>query len=292
MIRSMTGYGLGEKSANGFEAIVEVRSLNHRFLDVAMRLPRVLSSYEESVKEIVRRYVDRGRINVAISFKNEQQDATDLKIDARNARHYKELLEGLRDELGLAGAITIDHLLHFSEVWTSDAQEEISEEGWNCVRLATEEAMKNLNGMREREGVEIMKDLQHRIEILQSRLQELQQLASARRREEFQKLYKRLADMIDTRELDANRLELEIALLADRVDITEECIRFQSHNTLFLEATANETAAGRKLNFLLQEMNREANTIGAKANEATISHIVVDLKEEIEKLREQVQNLE
>jgi len=288
----MTGYGRGEEVRKNFESVVEVRSLNHRFLDVAIRLPRGLTAFEESVKEIVRKRILRGRINIAVLLKSENEVDLDLKIDTDTALRYKMLLETLRDKLKIEGAITIDHLLHFPEVLTVETQEELPEEAWECVRGAVERALNELDAMRKREGQEISNDLSYRIGILQERLNDIEARSLARRQEEFQKLHQRLREMIATQELDPNRLELEVALLADRVDVTEECTRFRSHNKVFLETLQSEESSGRKLNFLLQEMNREANTIGAKANDAKIAHWVVSIKEEVERLREQVQNIE
>jgi uncharacterized protein (TIGR00255 family) len=288
----MTGYGRGQESRNGFEAVIEVRSLNHRFLDVVMRLPRGLSAYEQEVKEMVRKKVNRGRINVAITLKSDTENEFGLRVDEETARRYKLLLESLLKKLDIPGPVTLDHLLHFSDILTVEESNALPEEAWACVEAALEHAMEDLNAMRQREGIEIAQDLRQRINNLQEKINGIQSVSANRGKEEFEKLYQRLRAMIDTKELDPSRLELEVALLADRVDITEECIRFQSHNTLFLEAINDTEPAGRKLNFLLQEMNREANTIGAKTNDARIAHLVVAIKEEVEKLREQIQNIE
>ncbi len=292
MITSMTGFGRGDEVRDGFSCQVEVRSLNHRFLDVVLKLPRGLSLYEETAKEIVRKHISRGRINLSVSLTSEHDTGFGLRIDAEAALQYKRLLETLRESLGLAGPITIDHLLHFSEVLTLENSIELPEQAWECVQCAIEKAVLDLNEMRQREGVEILSDLITRLKILDENLNEIEARSFARRKEEFQKLYQRVQEYIAARELDPMRLEQEVALLADRVDVTEECIRFRSHNKVFQEAMQDREASGRKLNFLLQEMNREANTIGAKANDAAIAHLVVNVKEEVEKLREQIQNIE
>lgn len=292
MIISMTGFGRGQYNLDGFDAVVEVRSLNHRFLDVVMRLPRGLNTYEQAVKDIVRNKVSRGRINVAITLKTATENELGLRVDEEVARRYKHLLENLMKTLGLSGTITLDHLLHFSDILAIDEENALPEQAWTCVETALQQAMDDLNTMRFREGREIAQDLRPRVNGLQEKIENIKVHSATRGKAEFDKLYKRLRAMVDTKELDANRLELEVALLADRVDITEECTRFQSHNTLFLEAIDEQEPAGRKLNFLLQEMNREGNTIGAKANDAQIAHWVVSIKEEVEKLREQIQNLE
>lgn len=288
----MTGFGRGQYSLDGFDAVVEVRSLNHRFLDIVMRLPRGLNAYEQAVKDIVRNKVSRGRINVAMTLKTATENELGVRVDEEVARRYKHLLENLMKTLGLSGTITLDHLLHFSDILAIDEESALPEQAWTCVETALQQAMDDLNAMRFREGREIAQDLRPRVNGLQEKIENIKVHSAMRGKAEFDRLYKRLRAMVDTKELDATRLELEVALLADRVDITEECTRFQSHNTLFLEAIDEQEPAGRKLNFLLQEMNREANTIGAKANDAQIAHWVVSIKEEVEKLREQIQNLE
>ncbi|MDZ7360703.1 MAG: YicC family protein [candidate division KSB1 bacterium] len=292
MIISMTGFGRGQYSLDGYEAVVEVRSLNHRFLDVAIRLPRGLGAYEQAVKDFVRTKVNRGRINVAVTLKSESDSEFGLNVDEETARRYKHLLETLIKKLDLPGPVTLEHLLHFSDILTIAEENALPEQAWTCVEKALSLAMDEMNAMRLREGQEIANDLRVRLNGLQEKIERIKTHAASRSKDEFDKLYKRLVAMVDTKELDRTRLELEVALLADRVDITEECTRFQSHNTLFLEALGDSEPAGRKLNFLLQEMNREANTIGAKANDAQTAHWVVGIKEEVEKLREQIQNIE
>lgn len=292
MIISMTGFGRGQHSINGYEAVVEVRSLNHRFLDVAMRLPRGLGSYEQAVKDLVRTKVNRGRVNIAVTLKSATDDELGMSVDEETARRYKHLLETLIKKLDLPGPVTLDHLLQFSDILTIAEETGLPPEAWTCVENALVQAIDEMNTMRVREGQEMSNDLRARVNALQEKLESVKTNSAGRSKAEFEKLYKRLFAMVDSKELDRSRLELEVALLADRVDITEECTRFQSHNTVFLEALADAEPAGRKLNFLLQEMNREANTIGAKANDAQIAHLVVSIKEEVEKLREQIQNIE
>jgi len=292
MIISMTGYARGENHRGGYSAAVEVRSLNHRFLDIMLRLPKSLGNFEQQVKEIIRQKVGRGRLNIAITLTDANDTNPGLHVDEELARSYKVMLESLQQKLGLKGEITLDHLLQFSDILNVENGTTLPEEAWQCVEQALRSTLDELNAMREREGQEMANDMRRRIEVLQEKLSRIEARSKQRGPEEFVKLQKRLRGMVDSHELDASRLELELALLADRVDVTEECIRFRSHNTLFLEALAHQESAGRKLNFLLQEMNREANTIGAKASDAEIAHLVIELKEDVERLREQIQNIE
>lgn len=288
----MTGFGRGEVKKNGVEVLVEIRSLNHRFLDVSLRIPKNLNTYEEDIKELIRSRLTRGRIEVTIGLKNEEPQVSDLLIDKSLAATYINLLKELKEDFGLEGAINLEHLLNFPDIFTTEISKHSDENIWVIVKKAVELALSDLTDMRLREGNEIKKDLKARIQTINKVIKKIEDKSRSRSKEEFEKLKERLKGITESSSLDDGRLEMEIALLADRVDVTEECIRFKSHNTYFLELLENGETAGRKLNFLLQEMHREANTIGAKANDSQITHWVVEAKEEVEKLREQIQNIE
>lgn len=292
MVVSMTGFGRSEIKEDGVEASVEVRTLNHRFMDIALRLPKVLSAYEGEVKELVRNHLSRGRVEVAINLKSDDAAVSGLTIDQALANTYVELLKRLKEQFGLHGPIGLEHLLNFPDIITVETEEQPNEQVWGTVRQALVSALDDLSEMRRREGEEIKRDLVGRVRSMDAIIKKIESKSRSRAREEFARLRQKLQELIGTGDADEGRLEMEIALLADRVDVTEECIRFKSHSRYFVELMESEEAAGRKLNFLLQEMHREANTIGAKANDAQISHWVVEAKEEVEKLREQVQNVE
>lgn len=292
MIISMTGFGKASHAEEDYEAHVEIRSVNHRFFDLSIRLPKAIESQENAIRELVRRHIDRGRVNINISIQEREGNPLGLQINAQAVQAYKQLLEQLRESSGIEDPIRLDYLLTFSEIFTQESNGVVPETALHCVMHALGDAIQNLNEMRRREGVEIEKDLQQRIRVLAEKIDRIETISADRSEREFKRLMKRLKSLVGSGELDPSRLEIEVALLADRTDVTEECIRFRSHNTLFLEALKNNEPSGRKLNFLLQEMNREANTIGAKACDAAISHLVVEIKEEVEKLREQIQNIE
>lgn len=292
MIVSMTGYGRGVARLAEFEAMAEVRSLNHRFFDVSVKLPRQLESKEAAVRETVRKYFERGRVHVTITLQQEEGAAVDLQLNTAVIDAYVMLLRALQKRAKIEAPLTLDQLLTFPDVFVPAKAEAVSETVWQAAKQALDMALSELSDMRRREGKEIEKDLLQRIELLGRYVGQIESISANRSRSEFNKLYARLRSLLDSGELDPTRLELEVALLADRVDVTEECIRLKSHLTIFLESVNQEAPAGRKLNFLLQEMNREANTIGAKACDAAIAHLVVKIKEEIEKLREQIQNIE
>lgn len=293
MISSMTGYGQGQASAKKTTAVAEVRTINNRYLEVTSRLPRTLSLRENDVKEFVRTKFSRGKVNVVITLSQESDNELPLKINAAAAKAYYNLLTTLRKTVKIQDAVTLDHLLKFPEVLEIDGTDQNDEEEWALAQQALSAALDNVVVMRKREGGELMKDLVHRLEIINRTLDAVESMAKERLPAERLRLETRLKELVeDHRVIDGNRLELELALFADRLDLTEECVRFRSHNKFFLQALENEEGAGRKLNFLIQEMNREANTIGAKANHAEIAHLVVAVKEELEKIREQLQNVE
>lgn len=289
----MTGYGRGESSKNGITCMVEVRSVNSRFLEVVARMPRSLASRENELKEIVRSFVSRGKISLGIVVQQETEKDVPLSINAAAARSYYKLLEQLRKAVRIREPIKLEHLLKFSEVLEAAESLEPDEAEWEAVQEALKAGLKELNAMRIKEGKELGGDLQARVAWMDEAVGRIEALSKARIPEERKRLEERVGQLLGDRNIiDQNRLELEIILLADKLDVTEECVRYRSHSKFFLEAMNNSESSGRKLNFLIQEMNREANTIGSKSNDAEISHLVVKIKEELEKIREQLQNIE
>ncbi len=293
MIVSMTGYGRGEVKNGECEIVAEVRSVNNRFLDVQMKLPRNYFHYEQEVKNLIRKYVMRGRINVYVGLKvNNEENGMGLVINREPAKVYWKLLNQLKKEFKIRGRIKLEHLLQFPDIISYEESEQPNEAIWRMIEQALSLALENLQEMRRREGEELAKDLRGRIHSLDERIRQIEAISAGRMGEELARLRQQIQAIIPIEGVDETRMETEIALMINRIDVTEECVRFRSHNKMFLEVMAAEEAVGRKLNFLLQEMTREANTIGAKANHADIAHLVVEIKEEVEKIREQVQNIE
>ena len=289
----MTGFGRAQTSKNGITATVEVRGVNSRYLDITTRLPRALSQREKDVKEIVRSYVSRGSLTIGVTLEEASDGAAAVSVNRPAARAYIKLLTELRKAAKIRETVKLEHLLKFSEVFEVPQETESDEARWNVVGGALRAALEDFGAMRRKEGRELANDLQPRIEWLNNTVATIERLSKERIPAERKRLNDRVAQLLEDKSiLDQNRLELEVALLADKLDVTEECVRFRSHNKFFLEAVEAEDSAGRKLNFLVQEMNREANTIGSKANDADIGHLVVQIKEELEKIREQLQNVE
>ena len=290
---SMTGFGRAIVTKDGITVSAEVRSVNNRYLDLTTRLPRILSQREKDIKEIVRSYINRGSLNISIKIEHDANGATPLKVNTSAAKSYYKLLNELRKAVKLRERIKLEHLLNFSEVLEPLDEEQSDELEWNLSQDALRQALGALNAMRSQEGLELANDLCKRIQWMDETIDQIEKLSKEQVPEERKNLQERITQLLEDKfTIDQNRLELEIALLADKLDVTEECVRYRSHNKYFLDALTKGEAAGRKLNFLIQEMNREANTIGSKSNDAAIAHLVVGLKEELEKIREQLQNIE
>lgn len=292
MIASMTGYGRGEARARGISVTVELRSVNSRFLEVATRLPRSLSLRENDIKEIIRKRIIRSKVNVTVAVELEGSAEIPLRINIAAARSYQKLLNQLRKAVGSKEKIKLEHLLQFSEVLEQQDVENTDEKEWDLLQEALKKALDQLAEMRVNEGRELQKDFAARIAVLEQKLNVIEELSKEQVPRERERLLERIHQLMENGTVDEGRLEQEVAILSDRLDVTEECVRFRSHNKFFLEALENDEAAGRKLNFLVQEMNREANTVGSKSSSSEIAHLVVAVKEELEKIREQLQNVE
>ncbi len=289
----MTGFGRAEVARRGFTATVEVRGVNSRYLDVTTRLPRMLSQREKDIKEIVRSCVNRGNLVVSVTLEEDSDGIAPVTVNKTAAKAYIKLLNELRKVAKIQEKVRLEHLLKFSEVFEVPQAEESDERQWSVVEEALRASLDGFNTMRRNEGGELAKDLQRRIHWLGETVEKIAEMSRQRIPEERKHLLERISQLVDDKSvIDQNRLELEIALLADKLDVTEECVRFRSHTKFFLETIESNEPSGRKLNFLVQEINREANTIGSKTNDSEIAHLVVQIKEEVEKIREQLQNIE
>jgi len=292
MIASMTGFGRGEASSAGVAVSVELRSVNSRFLEVSARLPRSLSLRESDMREIIRRKITRGKVTLSVSVDREEDGVRGLSVNTQAARENYRLLQQLRKSLKLREQVKLDHVLRFPDVLEGAEGSDADEAEWEAAQRALATAIDDLHRMRRNEGGELRKDFLARNNAIERTLEQIEHLSREQVPAERARLRQRIAQLLEGENVDEGRLELEIALLADRLDVTEECVRFRSHIKFFREALDGSEPPGRKLNFLVQEMNREANTIGSKCSASAIAHLVVGVKEEIEKIREQLQNIE
>jgi uncharacterized protein (TIGR00255 family) len=287
MLVSMTGFGRAEQTRNGITAVAEVRSVNNRYLEISCRLPRQLSAREVEVRQMVQRYVVRGSVSVVLEVRGSTPAERLLRMDV--ARTYYNALSELVRQLALEDSPRLEHLLRFSEIFEADEGQ--SELLWEPARAALEQALRRLRQMRIAEGRALTQDIRTRLRTVEQLVRKIARRGQQRIPEQQHRLRERVRQLLES-EPDPQRLAMELVLLADRLDITEECVRLRSHVALARQLLRAREPAGRKLNFLLQEMQREANTIGAKAADAQISQWIVLLKEELERIREQVQNVE
>jgi uncharacterized protein (TIGR00255 family) len=290
MIKSMTGFAKCEAAENGVHAIVELKSLNGRFLDIHCRMPRSISHRERDVRDAVRKVLDRGNVQVNITTEFDET-AKPSSINPKAAERCWEDLNRMRNELKLRETIKIEHLLHFSDTFMQEEEGDDESMEIKVVMIALKEALKSIDQMRTKEGGALAKDIKNRINIIEKQMDEAEKISLRRVPEERERLRERVAMLFDSDEIDEQRLQTEIVFLADKLDVSEEVARMRSHIDYFRETVKAPDSAGKKLNFMLQEMNREVNTLGTKIADAEASKIVVGMKEELEKIREQVQNI-
>lgn len=293
MIKSMTGYGRGEYSNSGYNMKIEIKTVNHRYNDISVRMPRHMSYLEESIKKMIKENISRGKVDVYVNLEYVGGTPIDIKVDMELARSYRDSLERINSELELPGEIRINNVLSLSDIIKTEKKEIDEELLWEVVRVSLEEALEDLMGMKYREGQELQDDMIANLDQVDIILEEIELRSPEVVREYRDKLRIRIDELLDgSIEIDDDKLSHEVAYFADKSNINEEVIRLKSHIGQFREILKEEETVGRKLDFLMQEMNREINTIGSKANDVHISSRVVAVKAEIEKIREQVQNLE
>ncbi len=291
----MTGFGSAEDVRDGVSVTAEVRSVNNRFAEISVKLPRQFSSYELEVRDQIRSILQRGKVSVFVQVKLDEEQGMPITVNREKTRALREILEIVRFEAGIESPVLLDHMLRFSEIFDSDtALLEKTEQIWPLVRETLHRAVDGMKKMRLQEGRELARDILERIASINAELEEIQVLS----RDNTEMVRQRMSDKIAVMTgndvaYSRERLEMELVMMSDKLDITEECIRFASHNKFFVdEMMGDGGGSGRKLNFLLQEQLREANTIASKSQNADISQKIVFVKEELEKVREQLQNIE
>lgn len=290
MIKSMTGYGRSELHRDGRTLTAEVRTVNHRFAEFSVRLPKELAALEGRVRELLQQRIPRGSVTLTVGGGGET--GTRPAIDRDQAARYLAQLRDLKREHGLKGGVDLRTLVALPGIVAGDAAAGGAGDCWDLLAGAVAAALDRLDEMRCREGRALHRDLAGRLRRLSRLAGRIESLARRRPAERRRKLQSRVREIAGGLALDPARLAQEVALFAERADVTEELVRLRSHCAAFAAYLAGRQPAGRRLDFLLQEMNREANTIGSKAGDAGVSQLVVELKEQLEKMREQAQNVE
>ncbi len=291
-MQSMTGFGRSDKEIDGRAISIELKCVNHRFLDINIRMPRFLGLFEEFVRQTVRKRLNRGRVDVFINYQSSRDDAKSVDINMAVIRAYLSAAEDIEMSAGIENDITMSDMLSLPEtvkVRDIDEDEEALKE---LIGQALNDALDMVVNARTKEGAGLKKDISMRLDILKSLTSEIEGKSDTVVQEYKEKLEQRLKDLIGTTDLDENRFNTEVAIFADKCNITEEIVRLKTHLETFMKDLDKQGPCGRRFDFLVQEINREFNTIGSKSSDVDITNNVLEAKSELEKIKEQIQNIE
>ena len=292
MLRSMTGYGRSKYENDSREYTVEIKSVNNRYSDISIKMPRNISFLEDNIKKIISNSITRGKVEVFISFSNNSEKGKTIEINKELAKIYLEEMKELASEAGINSNIEVIDVMKMPDILNiklnEDDEKIITEELINCTR----EAIDNFIHMREIEGEKIKEDLEKRISLISKKIDKINSISTGLVNEYIVKLEKRINELLKPNVVDEARLAQEIVIYSDKCSIEEEVTRMKSHISQFLSLIEKDNSNGKRIDFLIQEMNRETNTIGSKANNLEIINYVVEIKTELENIREQIQNIE
>ncbi len=292
MIKSMTGYGSAKGTVDGLEITVELKSVNNRYLDAAVRLPRNFLFAEELIKARVQSHISRGKVDVFVSVDSSQAGDMTVKVNEGLLKGYMDAISHIAEEYGLARDMTAMSVSRFPDVLTVEKRELDAEAIGAGIGEIAERALQDFDAMRLREGEKLRDDVLSRLETIERLVETVEEKAPETVAEYRRRLEQKMAEVLGTAGIDENRILAEAALFADHIAVDEETVRLRSHMSQLRGMINGNSPTGRKIDFLIQEFNREANTIGSKCQNSQIAHTVVDLKSEIEKIREQIQNIE
>ena len=291
MIKSMTGFGRGKYENEGRTYTVEIKSVNHKYSDINVRLPRFLNSVEDKIRKRVAEVISRGKIDIFVSFENYSNKGTTIRINKDLAKEYIKELKSLAEEADLRFDLNVIDVSKFPEILKledEDNDELIGQE----VMIALDDALEKFVSMREVEGKKLVEDIEKRIYIIQEKVNEVAKFSSTLVEDYISRLSARVNELLAPGTVDESRLMQEIVIFSDKSSIEEELTRLKSHISQFLELIKQASPIGKKIDFLIQEINREVNTIGSKANCLNITNRVIEIKTEVENIREQIQNIE
>ncbi len=292
MVYSMTGYGKANEIINGKDITVEIKSVNHRYFEYSSRIPRIFFVLDDKVKKEVSKKVSRGKIEVSVSIRNIESGDVTLSTDIPLAKNYFEAINSIAKELSIKEVEDVMQIIRYEGVLTPVKNEEDTDKLWQDVLQVLNKALFNFLEMRRLEGEKLKEDIINRLEIIKNITKTIEEKSPQRVIEYKDKLFLKLKAILEDKQIDESRILTEAAIFADKTAVDEEITRLNSHIMQYAEILKDEKPQGRKLDFLTQELNREANTIGSKSNDIEITRLVVDIKSEIEKIREQIQNIE
>ncbi len=293
MIRSMTSFGRSS-SEEGEKRVftVEMKSVNSRYLDINIRMPKTLISLEEEIRKMISNSLNRGKVDVFINLKNYNDGSGIPKVDINLAQGYLECLKEIETKLGIKNDISVMQIARFPEVITVVEEEDKIEEVWKELKPLINDSLEMMIGMREVEGNKLKEDILSKISVIEELVSKVEEFADTIPKAFKMKLEERVKELLGNVEIDENRIAMEVCMLADKATVDEEIIRLRSHINQVRETLNLNDPIGRKLDFIVQEMNRETNTIGSKSSDIQMTNIVIDIKNILEKIREQVQNIE
>lgn len=293
MAISMTGFGRGEYKDDNYQFLVECKTINHKYADINIRLPRKLSFLEDKARILVKDYIKRGRVDLYIKLDLLGSEDVNLKFDEELATQYVSILKQIKDKFDLVDDISVMNIAKFPDVIKTEEKEDDEDKLWLMLKVALENALLKLKEMRSEEGKKLAEDIQNRCDLLKNYIEDIEKYSYNVVIDYKEKLKNRISDMLeDPSIIDESRLAQEVAIYADKSSITEEIVRFKSHIEQLKNTVVKNESIGRKIDFLIQEMNRETNTIGSKSSDLNITNLVVEVKSELEKIREQIQNIE
>lgn len=293
MAISMTGFGRGEYKDDNYQFLVECKTINHKYADINIRLPRKLSFLEDKARILVKDYIKRGRVDLYIKLDLLGSEDVNLKFDEELATQYVSILKQIKDKFDLVDDISVMNIAKFPDVIKTEEKEDDEDKLWLMLKVALENALLKLKEMRSEEGKKLAEDIQNRCDLLKNYIEDIEKYSYNVVIDYKEKLKDRISDMLeDPSIIDESRLAQEVAIYADKSSITEEIVRFKSHIEQLKNTVVKNESIGRKIDFLIQEMNRETNTIGSKSSDLNITNLVVEIKSELEKIREQIQNIE
>mgnify|MGYP001662044439 FL=1 len=292
MIKSMTGFGRCEVLKDSRKFTVELKSVNHRYLDVNIRMPKKLNFFETSIRTLLKSYADRGKVDIFITYEDLSQSQVSVKYNAALAAEYLKYLNQMAEEFSLDNDVRVSTLSRYPEVFTMEECSEDEDELWNGLKEALEGAFSQFVEMRTKEGERLKEDILLKLDLLSEQIRFIEERSPQIIAEYRTKLEEKMRELLEDTQIDDNRIAAEVILFSDKICTDEEVVRLKSHIQHMKETLEESNGIGRKLDFIAQEMNREANTILSKANDLDISNRAISLKTEIEKIREQIQNIE
>lgn len=292
MLKSMTGYGRSSDCIDGFEISFEIRSVNNRYLDTNIRLPRIYGYLEEKIKKAIQKKAARGKVDAFLTVERPAGETAEIVLDEALVAQYVNALRKIAENHDLRNDISVSSVARFSDIFAKKVKEEDADTVWNAVEPVVEKALDAFLAMREKEGENLFRDLDARLDKMEQILEQIKGHSSQALAEYREKLETRLKEYLADTQIDESRLLTEVGIIADKIDTGEEITRLASHIDQFRKLIRQDTPSGRTMDFLTQELNREVNTIGSKCSQLAVTSLVIDAKNEIERIREQIQNIE